>query len=171
MGRHSADFRLNCQFKYYSQSTFFRAIPTGICPFFLRSCIMDVSDISGSVLCRGSRLMRFVLLFLFVLRLNSAWVVWVDISSHNAPEARSLHTAVWTGQEMIVWGGYDGRKILNSGGIYNPQTNTWQPISIENSPAARSFHTAVWTGQEMIVWSGEHSGRPLSNGGNYKLSK
>jgi hypothetical protein len=30
---------------------------------------------------------------------------WTFTSSSNAPEARVSHTAVWTGSEMIVWGG------------------------------------------------------------------
>ena len=31
-------------------------------------------------------------------------------STTNAPDTRYLHTAVWTGSEMIVWGG-DRREI------------------------------------------------------------
>jgi hypothetical protein len=30
---------------------------------------------------------------------------WTATSTANAPDARSGHTAVWTGSEMIVWGG------------------------------------------------------------------
>src|SRR5258705_8824607 len=30
---------------------------------------------------------------------------WAATSSTNVPEARGEHTAVWTGSEMIVWGG------------------------------------------------------------------
>ena len=30
---------------------------------------------------------------------------WTATSTTNAPSARFLHTAVWTGIEMIVWGG------------------------------------------------------------------
>src|SRR4029453_11426830 len=39
----------------------------------------------------------------------------------EVPEGRILHTAVWTGSEMIVWGGapIQGSK-LNTGGHYNP---------------------------------------------------
>ena len=33
---------------------------------------------------------------------------WTATSSTNAPVARYNHTAVWTGSEMIVWGGYNG---------------------------------------------------------------
>src|SRR5262249_50185544 len=37
----------------------------------------------------------------------------------NAPAARDFHTAVWTGSEMIVWGGYSG--FFNTGGRYCAQ--------------------------------------------------
>src|SRR6476659_3550018 len=37
---------------------------------------------------------------------------WTPTSTTNAPEARTEHTAVWTGSEIIVWGG-----VGNSGGL------------------------------------------------------
>src|SRR5213080_4596666 len=33
---------------------------------------------------------------------------WTATSTLNAPDGREFHTAVWTGTEMIVWGGYNG---------------------------------------------------------------
>jgi len=30
---------------------------------------------------------------------------WTPTNTLNAPEERSAHTAVWTGTEMLVWGG------------------------------------------------------------------
>ena len=81
---------------------------------------------------------------------------WTATSA--APDNRSLHTAVWTGSEMIVWGGvynHGGISITdNTGGRYNPSTNSWTAMSTTNAPTARSNHTAVWTGSEMIVWGG-----------------
>ena len=71
------------------------------------------------------------------------------------PTARAAHTAVWTGSEMIVWGGVNGGNFLfNTGGRYNPSTDSWRATSITNAPSARYLHTAVWTGSEMIVWGG-----------------
>ena len=55
---------------------------------------------------------------------------------------------------MIVWGGGNNGGYLNSGGRYNPSTDSWIATSITDAPAARNFHTAVWTGTEMIVWGG-----------------
>src|SRR5437660_941260 len=54
---------------------------------------------------------------------------------------------------MIVWGGYNG-SFFNTGGRYNPGTDSWTATSITNAPTARSSHTAMWTGSEMIVWGG-----------------
>src|SRR6266508_5722910 len=55
--------------------------------------------------------------------------------------------AVWTGNEMIVWGGQDAsNQVKNTGARYNSSTNTWTPTSTVNAPAARRGHTAVWTG-------------------------
>jgi hypothetical protein len=34
--------------------------------------------------------------------------------------ARAYHSAVWTGTQMIVWGGWNGTDVLNTGGRYTP---------------------------------------------------
>jgi hypothetical protein len=49
------------------------------------------------------------------------------------PDARSDHTAVWTGSEMIIWGGYSGI-VLNTGGRYNPSTDSWTATNTTNAP-------------------------------------
>jgi len=99
---------------------------------------------------------------------------WTPVSTASAPAPRHLHTAVWTGTEMIVWGGIQGNTRLNSGGRYNPSTDTWLPTSTVGAPEARDSHTAVWTGTEMIVWGGcaATSGCfvPVSTGGRYNPS-
>ena len=38
--------------------------------------------------------------------------VWGQRASGNSPAARCAHTAVWTGSEMIVWGGYNGSSVF-----------------------------------------------------------
>jgi len=96
---------------------------------------------------------------------------WTPTSTTNAPAARQDHTAVWTGSEVIVWGGYAGGvNGLNTGGRYNPNIDSWTAISTTNAPAARWGHTAVWTGSEMIVWGGGANGSDLNTGGRYNPS-
>ncbi|HJQ70774.1 MAG TPA: PxKF domain-containing protein [Blastocatellia bacterium] len=79
---------------------------------------------------------------------------WTPTSLTNAPSARFANTAVWTGTEMIVWGGVDNSSALDTGARYNPTTNSWTATSLTNAPLARAIHTAVWTGSEMIIWGG-----------------
>jgi N-acetylneuraminic acid mutarotase len=91
-------------------------------------------------------------------RYNPITDVWAPTSLVNAPAPRSLHTAVWTVQEMIVWGG-DTTSALsqlgsNTGGRYNPQTDSWRLTNVARAGAERTDHIAVWTGESMIVWGG-----------------
>jgi len=71
---------------------------------------------------------------------------------------------------MIVWGGEDFYGGLNTGGRYNPGSDTWTATITTNAPSVREYHTAVWTGSEMIVWggySGDFQGVLLNTGGRY----
>src|SRR5215211_1397963 len=80
-------------------------------------------------------------------------------------------TAVWTGIEMIVWGGWDvNNTFFNTGGRYNPSTDSWVATNTNNAPLGRFVHTAVWTGIEMIVWGGFDGFVSLSTGGRYDPS-
>jgi N-acetylneuraminic acid mutarotase len=102
-------------------------------------------------------------------RYNPGTNSWTATSTTSAPTSREVHTAVWTDNEMIVWGGDRFGSYLNTGGRYNPTTDAWAATSTTNAPSARSLHTAVWTGSEMIVWGG--SGPGVSNaGGRYNPS-
>jgi N-acetylneuraminic acid mutarotase len=92
-------------------------------------------------------------------RYNPSNNTWQTTSIVSAPIPRRYHTAVWTGSEMIVWGGRNGdfnntTDIYETGGRYNPATDSWQPTSLANAPLARFKHSAVWTGSKMIIWSG-----------------
>src|SRR6185503_16667019 len=58
-------------------------------------------------------------------------------------------SAVWTGSEMIVWGGDN-----NLGKRYHPATDTWGTATSTVGAPVRNNPCVVWTGAEMIVWSG-----------------
>jgi hypothetical protein len=94
---------------------------------------------------------------------------WSATSTGGAvPSARSDLQAVWTGSEMIVWGGFDAASVpLQSGGRYDPASDSWAATSIGGAtPAARDYFRVVWTGAEMIVWGGSSSGF-FDTGGRY----
>jgi hypothetical protein len=103
--------------------------------------------------------------------------IWTATSTGaNVPEARGGNTAIWTGTEMIIWGGYKfqngGFQVINTGGRYNPITDTWATTSLgTNVPSGRTGHTAVWTGSQMIVWGGGYFDEDVTqDGGRYDPS-
>src|SRR5262245_18282426 len=91
---------------------------------------------------------------------------WTATSTTGAPSAReSGHTSVWTGSRMVVHGGLTGASgTLNTGGRFDPVTNTWAATSTVGA-IGRANHTAVWTGTRMIVWSGHIAGLAATNTG------
>lgn len=67
--------------------------------------------------------------------------------------SRSAHTATWTGEAMIVWGGLGTAGALADGTIYDPGTDSW--AAVPQAPIkARGRHAAVWTDAELLLWGG-----------------
>ncbi len=103
--------------------------------------------------------------------------VWLKTMELPIPRERVNHSTIWTGSEVILWGGStdaaEGSEetVLNSGAIFNPSTQKWREISLEGAPSSRHFHTAVWTGSKMIVYGGKNKlAESLNSGGIYDPS-
>ncbi len=92
---------------------------------------------------------------------------WSGLPGGNAPTPRQGHTAVWTGDRMLVWGGSAGGVPVGTGAAYDPIANTWEALPTGGAPAARSGHVAVWTGSEMLIFGGEAGGVALATGAAY----
>jgi N-acetylneuraminic acid mutarotase len=90
-------------------------------------------------------------------RYNPATNAWATMSTTSAPfPGRNSHMAVWTGTEMIVWGGFDGSGSTypENGGMYDPASNTWRRMISHGAPEGRTGVVAVWTGREMLIFGG-----------------
>lgn len=86
----------------------------------------------------------------------------------NVPKFRSSHSAVWTGKEMIVWGGHcNDTCYRNDGAAYDPLADSWRTIKAPSFLAGRKEHHAIWTGKAMLIWGGDVNGIPFNNGGLY----
>lgn len=81
---------------------------------------------------------------------------WQRLSTSGVPSARTLHSAVWTGTHMIVWGGKlpGAGQTTDTGARYDPASDSWTPTSTSGAPSARHSHSAVWIGDYMLVWGG-----------------
>ena len=104
-------------------------------------------------------------------RYNPASNTWTPLNSRGAPSSRTAHSAVWTGSEMIVWGGryLPDYTFLNSGASYDPARDAWNDVPTSGAPEARMEHAAVWSGTEMIIWGGfiDPSPTEVASGGRY----
>jgi len=98
---------------------------------------------------------------------------WTSIPDDGAPTPRAKHTAAWTGEEVLVWGGEDWENwwsftVVADGAAFNPETSAWRELTTERQPAPRELHTAVWVGDEMVVWGGiDADESAFRNGGIY----
>ncbi len=114
---------------------------------------------------------------------------WTAIAPNPASPPRDAYSAVWTGSEMLVWGGETGPMVsttdptaptrsqpASAGAAYNVATATWRTLAAGGQPSARQGHVAVWTGRAMIVWGGGSYPNPdlisaiLSDGAAYDPS-
>lgn len=66
------------------------------------------------------------------------------------------HKAVWTGEEMIIWGGEEAAfaTYCGDGARYDPKSDRWTAMTMDGAPSERSHYGAVWTGKEMILRGG-----------------
>lgn len=95
---------------------------------------------------------------------------WKGSLAATKPSARFDHSAIWTGSQMIIWGGQSnaGGTKLGEGYRYDPTTDTWSAISLGHGLLPRSLHTAIWTGSKMIIWGGQDlNGNALNDGAIY----
>jgi N-acetylneuraminic acid mutarotase len=99
-------------------------------------------------------------------RYDSAADSWSATPIENAPVARYGHSAVWSGAEMIVWGGINGG-LLATGGRYSPSAGDWSEMVSGGDPSPRIHHTATWTGAEMLVFGGEYELQAFDDGAVY----
>jgi hypothetical protein len=85
---------------------------------------------------------------------NRKTALWRKVPAAPIPGG-SGYSAIWTGNEMILWGDPGGgpRSAGNLGAAYDPATNEWRRIA-SGPLTGRAGHLAVWTGDEMIVWGG-----------------
>jgi hypothetical protein len=76
---------------------------------------------------------------------------------------------VWTGTELLIWGGTQENNglVAGDGAAYDPVNRVWTPMSA--SPLSpRNIAFAVWTGTKALFWGGSNDSLlPLVDGASY----
>jgi hypothetical protein len=88
---------------------------------------------------------------------------WRTIAA--APIApRSGAVAVWTGSEVIVWGGGNpGDPTSVSGAAYDPVADVWRRIA--DAPVGLNLASGMWTGREVLVFGSLLDNRNIADTG------
>lgn len=105
-----------------------------------------------------------MLIYREALAFDPASGEWRSIVSPPGPE-RLFEVTIWTGTELVVWGGCDasilqcddlGRGIFTDGIAYDPPADEWRELA--PSPLVPGIHPkGVWTGSEVLIYAGTAS--------------
>lgn len=88
------------------------------------------------------------------------------LRSTPAPvSARTNSATAWTGDQLLVWGGFDLAGMpKNDGARYDPAADRW--TTLPPAPLApRGDVASAWTGRELIIWGGEGTAREIYSDG------
>ena len=119
---------------------------------------------------RGLKILLGIWLASGLITLSLQASDWISLGTAGSPPtAREQHTAVWTGTEMLIFGGFNSGTVLGDGGRYSPTSDAWVPLAAENRPSPRWYHGSTWTGNRMLTWGGWNTatGSPLNTGALY----
>jgi hypothetical protein len=80
--------------------------------------------------------------------------------------------AEWTGEELLIWGGFTGEccepsdeLYLRDGAAYDPVAHRWR--TLPPAPISERAPFSVWTGRELIVWGSRGRELHLRDGAAY----
>jgi hypothetical protein len=83
---------------------------------------------------------------------------WTYLDAAGAPPARFDASAVWAGDELVVFGGSGSQGTLASGAAWSLSTRKWRTLPSQSSTGARNGALAAWTGSHLLIFGGLSSG-------------
>lgn len=91
---------------------------------------------------------------------------WTRMSGDGAPTARHLASGVWTGDELLVFGGQDMGGPAAGGHAWRRSSGTWRALPASIPPVARVGGLAAWTGTELLLFGGQggNASVPMAQG-------
>lgn len=105
-------------------------------------------------------------------RLASAGGVRIDPASGQwramspAPIAARVHpSAVWTGKEVLFWGGSTADfQVVLDGAAYEPGTDSWRVLGVEGlvvPPDVEVTPPGAWSGERALFWDWTNTSEPV----------
>ncbi|MFA5795419.1 MAG: LamG-like jellyroll fold domain-containing protein [Candidatus Brocadiia bacterium] len=91
---------------------------------------------------------------------TNTWTQKIAHGAPGSPAGRYMHSMIWDGTNVILFGGWNASVYYNDVWWYNPGTNTWtQKIAhgTPGSPVGRYMPTFVWNGSKCVMFGGYDS--------------
>lgn len=98
---------------------------------------------------------------------------WTRLANTTAPSLRSQARSCWTGDSLLIWGGYSsGSSAWLTDGRLRPMASStlWTVMEAQGAPVSKSAYSSVWTGSEWIVWGGSNGSALINTGARYNPS-
>jgi N-acetylneuraminic acid mutarotase len=92
---------------------------------------------------------------------NPVTNTWHRVAFHNGPAGHGA-VNVWTGHQVILWGGGCCGFVIATGAAYTPPGGSWRPLP--PSPLSARSTTGAWTGTEVIIAGGSQPPGPYPGG-------
>lgn len=77
---------------------------------------------------------------------------WRELPPAPVPDLRDP-SVVWTGSEVLIWGGSFGPSNPTEGAAYDPATDSWRPLA-PPPLSGRNAAAAVWVMDRLVVTDG-----------------
>jgi N-acetylneuraminic acid mutarotase len=90
----------------------------------------------------------------YELDLSKEPLKWVNRSATNPPSPRFAHTADVADGKMYVFGGYDGKNILNDVFVYHYESNSWLKLKTSSPPPGRYGHSSALYNNKLYIFGG-----------------
>ena len=78
----------------------------------------------------------------------------VSLSENNAPKPVYDHSASFTGDEILLYGGRLKNGFSRYGYAYDYKQDKWRYLNSNGGIIGRTDHTAAWSGQNLIIFGG-----------------
>src|SRR5664279_4643598 len=85
------------------------------------------------------------------LAYNPSTNLWRQLAASPLEGRWPPGITVWTGREMIGWGGGCCGDAFSTGAAYNPATNTWRRLAASTLAPSQSA-TGAWDGHEVLLF-------------------
>lgn len=106
-----------------------------------------------------------------LIRFRPDTKAWLPLGTPPEYHMQVGDTAVWSGDELLVWGGLGCQgegEPCGAGAIFDTRSNSWRTMTVAGAPKPRKAHIAAWVGKQLVIWGGGDTSGLFADGARYE---